>query len=675
MIFFLIFISLLLGIALKSSYLSIGLVSLLFFSSLFFKRKVRKGIILYLSIFLLGFGISFINITYPMDKTEYTGIVYQVKDNYFLFNSNGEKLYCYEKNHDYEIGDIVSIKGNKEDLDFTVLESGFDFEEYLNKKGVLRSLTIKKEETKVRTIFRFHSLKKKFLSHFNEETRISVNAVLFSDHDDNSLTNAVSDLHLSRLINAGGFYFHALIGTISYLLERKIKKKWSSLIALGLSSFYLLASFPRFSLMRLTFVYIFKWINDYPLKKRFTYLEILSLSAIFFLLMNHHLALQDSFLLGFGIPILVYFINNSFSFIKGMKKKCFLCLSVYLFFIPFELAYFHSLSPLSVLYQLILGPLFIIFFLMVFLTFHYVPIYQLVNGYNSFLTTIVTPISNLKIEIYNPEFNQILIIVYYLFFLVLLYYASIRFKPIRRTLGISFICFILFYSLPLKNAITAEVSFINVGQGDCCFIREKNKTVFIDTGGLQYTDLARNNLIPYLKKKRIYSIDLIITTHDDFDHNGALASLKDNFRVKRTMTNTNYQNSTIGSMTFVNYNNHLFDNGEDNEKSLVIGFSLANKSYLITGDASIDVEKKIMQEYNYIPCDVLKVGHHGSKTSTSDAFVKWLNPSTAVISVGKNNRYGHPHKEVIQTLKNNGVTIKRTDLEGTITFLSYIPVF
>ena len=675
MILFFIFICLLLGITLKSSYLSIGLTSALFFLFLFFKRKVGKGIIIYLLIFLFGFGISFINITYPKDKTEYVGMVYQVKDNYFLFNSGGEKLYCYEKDHPYEIGDIIKIKGHKEDFDFTVLESGFDFEEYLINKGVLHSLVIKKEETKARTIFRFHSLKKKFLSHFNEDTRISVNAILFSDHDDNSLTNAVSDLHLSRLINAGGLYFHALLGTLSYLLGRKLKKKWASALALGLSSFYLLAAFPRFSLIRLTFIYIFKWVNEHVLKKRFTYLEILSLSAMFFLLMNHHLAMQDSFLLGFGIPLLIYFVNNSFSFFKGVKKKCLQFASIYLFFIPFELSYFHSLSPLSVIYQVILSPLFIVFFLMAFLSFHYVPIYKLINGYNTFLTWIVKPISKLKIEIYNPEFHPILILVYYLFLLALFYYASIRFKPIRRTLLVSLLLFLGIYSLPLKNTVSAEVSFINVGQGDCCLIREKNKVVFIDTGGLQYTDLARNNLIPYLKKKRIYKIDLVITTHNDYDHNGALASLISNFRVKRTMTNTNYEPVTIGSMTFINYNNHLFDNAEDNEKSLVIGFHLGEYDYLITGDAAIENEKKMMEEYSYIPCDILKVGHHGSKTSTSDAFVKWLNPSIGVISVGKNNRYGHPHKEVIRTLKNNGVTIRRTDLEGTITFSNYIPLF
>ena len=675
MIIFFIFISLLLGITLKTSYLVIGLVSLLFFSFLFFKRKIKKGIVIYLSIFLLGFGISFINITYPKDKTEYVGMVYQVKDNYFLFNSGGEKLYCYEKDHTYEIGDVITINGYKEDLDFVVLESGFDFNQYLINKGVLHSLNIKKEKTRIKTIFRFHSLKKKFLSHFDEDARVTVNALLFSDHDDNSLTNAVSDLHLSRLINAGGLYFHAFIGTLNYFIGLKMKKKWAELVSLGLFSFYLCVAFPRFSLIRLTFVYLFKWVNEHLLNKRFSYLELLSISGIFFLLINYHLATQDSFLLGFGIPLLVYFINNSFSFIKGVKKKLFMFFSLYIFFIPFELRYFHSLSPLSVIYQVLLSPLFILMFFMALLSLHYVPIYKLINGYNNVLTKIVTPISKMRIEIYNPEFNPLYILLYYALLLLLFYYASIKFKPIKRAIAFSYLVFLTIYSLPLKNIATAEVSFLNVGQGDCCFIREKNKTVLIDTGGLKYTDLARDNLIPFLKKKRVYAIDLVITTHNDFDHNGALTSLKQNFKVKQVMTNSNYRNTTIGSLTFINYNKHLFDSNEDNEKSLVIGFHLANYDYLITGDASIEVEKNIMNEYSRIPCDVLKVGHHGSNTSTSEAFVKWLKPSIGVISVGKNNRYGHPHKEVIQTLKNNGVVIRRTDLEGTITFQSYIPIF
>ena len=86
------------------------------------------------------------------------------------------------------------------------------------------------------------------------------------------------------------------------------------------------------------------------------------------------------------------------------------------------------------------------------------------------------------------------------------------------------------------------------------------------------------------------------------------------------------------------------------------------------GDAPIKIERAIMKDNKYIPCDILKVGHHGSKTSTSDDFVKYLSPKVGVISCGKNNYYGHPHQVVIAILKKYHVEIRRTDLESTITF-------
>ena len=89
------------------------------------------------------------------------------------------------------------------------------------------------------------------------------------------------------------------------------------------------------------------------------------------------------------------------------------------------------------------------------------------------------------------------------------------------------------------------------------------------------------------------------------------------------------------------------------------------------GDAPKEIEYKIIEDYKFINCDILKVGHHGSNTSTSDAFIKYLKPKEAIISCGKNNKYGHPHKETVSTLKSNNVSIRRTDKEGTINYLNY----
>ena len=86
------------------------------------------------------------------------------------------------------------------------------------------------------------------------------------------------------------------------------------------------------------------------------------------------------------------------------------------------------------------------------------------------------------------------------------------------------------------------------------------------------------------------------------------------------------------------------------------------------GDAPSWVEKKIIKDYESIPCDILKVGHHGSDTSSSEEWINYLDPKTAIVSCGKNNKFGHPSKSVVATLNKKGIEMRRTDIEGTITY-------
>ena len=668
MIISLIFVCFFIGLAFKKSIIPIGIILIvLLIKTLSSNKKLSLMVI---GVFLLGVGVSFIDINYP-NKNNYTGIVYEVKDNYFLYNSNGEKLYCYEKNHPYEVGDIIQIKGYKNKIDFVTLESDFDFNEYLKNKGVNYELEINKVTFKFKNPIRLKSFRNYFLNKFDESAKISLGSILFSDRDENELTNIVSSLHLSRLISASGLYFNALISVFVFILEKKLNNKWAKLIALGASSFYIILTFPRFSIIRLTVIYLFKWINEHILKKRFSYLEVISISGIIFLILNYHLAYQISFILGYSITFYLFIINNSFIKLKKFKAKIFMILALYLFFIPFEISFYNSVSPISIIYQILLSPLFILFFLVGIICLYGIPIYGVANFFNRILINVIKPFNKLSIEIFAPKMNGISLLIYYVILLGLFYYASIGFKPIKRIFIGVYLSSLALYFLPIKNMVTNEVSFINVGQGDCCFIRNKNISIFIDTGGLTYKNLANDCLIPYLKKKRVYNIDLVITTHNDYDHYGALSFLKENFKVKKVMTNTSFTPIQYGNLKFTNYNNHINSQVDENNKSLVIGFNLGNKDYLITGDAPKEIENYIMNEYKYIPCDILKVGHHGSSTSTSDEFVKWLNPDIGVISCGKNNKYGHPNQSVLNILKANNVTIRRTDLEGTISFINW----
>ena len=669
MILLFIFLSFWLGLSWKYSWIVLGIVALatLIFLLLRFNKKV---FLLGSCAFFIGFGVSYVNVSF--NKKIYTGVVVEAKDNYIIFESSFEKLYVYEKGNKYEIGDILSIEGKKEELDFSVIESQFNFKNYLNKKGIYKELIPNSIEIKFSNFFRMKSYRKWFLSHFDEETSSLVSAILFSNSIDSELRDDIESMHLTRLISASGLYVYAFINILQYFLRKKFKEKWVELISLGILSIYFVFTFPRFAILKIVVVSLFRWINNYLLKRRFSYFEVLAISGFAFLLFDYHLAYQDGFILGYLIPIAFTFIRKIYKNKKSWIQKLITPCVIYLFFIPFEIRYYHSLSPLSVLYQTVFSPYFILIAIISLISFYGLPIYKLIEWMIYPLKWIFKGITSLNLEIYALNMNDFGTLFYYVIFFVAAYYISIRFKPFTKWLIPIYISYICCYLVPVKNSLTAEVNFINVGQGDCCLIRNAYTTIMIDTGGLKYMDVAKDSLIPYLKKKQIYQLDLVITTHEDNDHSGTLPSLRENFRVKKYINSYTEFPINIGGLTLVNYNTHISEKKDENDKSLVIGFSLLHKDFLIMGDAPIGVELEIMKENRSIPCDILKVGHHGSDTSSCNAFIQYLNPDVAIISCGKNNSYGHPHDSVIRTLKMNNVTIRRTDIEGTIVFQNYI---
>lgn len=619
---------------------------------------------------LIGVGLSFIgtkNIKRAINNQTY--LVSEVKENYFLVRNIHETLYISEKGHYYEVGDILSISGEIKELDFIALESEFDFKTYLNRKGVYCECVVSHIEVKTSTPFKFNIIKKDFLNHFSNESASLVGAILFSKSSQSELSNLVKELHLVRLISTSGIYlsfFYALISTLLSLLTKK--KKIVDLIATICFVPHLLFSFPKFVVIKFVSLKAFKWINDYILKKKFSYLNILATSGILFLFLDYHYAYQDGFTLSYFIPIISLLINSSFTRLKKWKRSLLVIGVISVSLIPFMSNYYAEISPISIIIQIIFTPIFILYYLVGVICFIGIPLYSFIESLTSFLYQILKIVSPIAIKIYVGKMSDLLTFIYESLVYICLYYGSIKLKPVFRTFISIFIGLNAITFLPLKRIITPHVSFINVGQGDATLITYQTTSILIDTGGNKYKDIATEVLIPYFKSKQIYDIDLLITTHDDFDHSGAVASLIENFTVKKYVKD--YQNFpiSIGGVQIKNYNVYPELWSEENDRSLVLSFKIANYSYLIMGDAPIKIENRIVKDNKSIPCDILKVGHHGSKTSTSENFIKFIKPKYAVISCGKNNSYGHPHNIVIALLKKYHITIKRTDLLGTITF-------
>ena len=238
------------------------------------------------------------------------------------------------------------------------------------------------------------------------------------------------------------------------------------------------------------------------------------------------------------------------------------------------------------------------------------------------------------------------------------------------------------------------VHYIDVGEGDSILIQVNNKNLLIDSG----PSSSENNLIKYLKSLNLRNIDYVIATHPHEDHIGNMSkilsyfhvesfyapeiesstrtfenmidTLKDNNLkiniIKRNLNSIDLGNNT--SITVFSPYNEYYDNL--NNYSPIIKIEYGSTSFLFTGDAETDIEKKLLNNGDDIRSDVLKIGHHGSSTSTSLNFLKKVNPIISVISVGENNEFNHPNKNVIDNLKKNNVLIFQTNINGSIILCS-----
>lgn len=234
-----------------------------------------------------------------------------------------------------------------------------------------------------------------------------------------------------------------------------------------------------------------------------------------------------------------------------------------------------------------------------------------------------------------------------------------------------------------------KVHFLDVGQGDSIFIElPTNETILIDASIKD----ASNKIINYLREENVSKIDYVFATHPHSDHIGGMSAVIKAFDIgqiympKAVTTTKTYENLLLTikdknlKIKTAKAGNTIIDTddlklvvlapNQDsyeslNNYSIVLKLTYKEKSFLFMGDAETLSEKEITGD---VQADVLKVGHHGSRTSTSQAFLNKVNPSYAVISVGLNNDYKHPHQEVIDRLEKKNIKIYRTDQNGDIIF-------
>lgn len=360
--------------------------------------------------------------------------------------------------------------------------------------------------------------------------------------------------------------------------------------------------------------------------------------------------------------------------------------------IPITLSHQYELQFTSILWNIIYIPFIsYVLFPMAFV----VVLFPFCFSIFSFLLSILSWANQVSEKLLPSAiiFRKPSVLFYVLF--VICFYGK---KPLRwKSLAILCLLAILKFS---TYFYPYEFVMFDVGQGDSMLIRGE-KNILIDTGGkLSYQkekwqekkteSYAQRVIIPYLKATGITKIDYLILTHGDYDHMGESIPFVENFPVNHVILNhdeyndlelelikalnkrnikysKNIKTINAGNLKLHFLNHTVYDNENDN--SNVIYFEFGKLRTLLMGDVGTKVETELVEQYSLHDIDILKVGHHGSKTSTSKEFMNAITPQYALISVGKNNRYGHPDHQVLNRLKESHVY--RTDKQGSFIIKQY----
>lgn len=672
----------------------------------------KLKILLLLKILFLCISITLIIVkfltfkTKPLsNKNEFIGEILDVKiknEKITIKLNTDEKIlinYYIKKNENYsnlKIGSIIKVEGKldypKKNTNFNL----FNYKNYLLSEKIYFVLTANKityiKDTD-NIFFKAKNLLINYINNFKTKdylyTFILGNTSLLEQDTKESFQNN----GISHLFAVSGMHI-TLISTLLMYLLKKITKNHdiSYIITIFILLFYTFITNFSSSILRAFLLFLLIYINK-KFKFNLKTIEIIMLILLILLMYNPFYIYSIGFKFTFIISIILILFSKKINNFKNYFSKL-LMTSLISFFVslPIVINNFFEINLISPLLNLIFVPFIsiIIFpFSLISLIFPFLDniFYIIVK----FMENISIYINNtLSINIIIGKMNLIMIVIYYLLTLICLNKVLVK----KYIYVLPIITLILIYSninYFNKNLI---VTMLDVSQGDSLMLAFPNNegNILIDTGGIvNFTktnyEISTSTIIPYLKSIGIKKINYLVLTHGDFDHMGEAINFVNNFKVDKVILNCGSYNdlekdlikvldkkkieyySCIKELNIDNnklyfLNTKEYDNENDN--SNVIYTELYGYKFMFMGDAGVGKEKDILNKYNLSNIDVLKVGHHGSKTSSSKSFINETNPKYSIISVGKNNRYGHPNKEVLNNLENS--KIYRTDQVGSIMF-------
>ena len=580
-----------------------------------------------------------------------------------------------------ELGDKVGVNGKFNTPDNNTVFNGFNYRKYLLSKGIKMISNNPSIELISKNNNILYTLKNKMIKHSNKyNSKAYIKAFVLGKKDDIDIMEDYRKLGISHLFSVSGMHASLFLCVLNFLLK-KVKLK-NIFIFMFLLLLNFLTGFTE-SLLRCTLFIVLSFINKkYYLKLKNIHILILTLIILLFYrpYFIYSIGFCFSFIITFYIILFSKYIKNNNYFVKLFKVS----LICFLSSISLIIYSFYNINLLTILFNMIFVPIISLFIFPLSIITFLIPqldnIYLFLINILEYFINILSSIDVFCVVVSKP--NIFILILYYLFL-----YLSIKIN--KKFI----IVFVLIFILNLNSKYfirNTSVTFLDVNQGDSAvIILPKGKTILIDTGGRYFSNssIIKTKLMPFLNSKGINNINVTVLTHGDYDHMGEAVNLVNNFKVNKVIFNCGSYNdlekelikvldkkkikyySCIKELN-VDKNKLYFlqtkEYDNENDNSNVIYTELNGYKFLFMGDASVITEKEILSKYNLPDIDVLKVGHHGSKTSSSKEFINEINPKYSIISVGKNNRYGHPNKEVLETI--NESKIYRTDIDGSIMF-------
>ena len=612
------------------------------------------------------------------------------KYNYLKIKINNfRKIIAYDyENKNYKIGDIVRIKGEITNPNVNTNFYLFNYKNYLKSYGIFN--IIKSKSIKILKHSRgIYNLKNKIINYINSINNNYINAFILGDNDniDVSVKDSYKINGISHLFAISGMHVSLFILLINFVLKKIFNLKYEFVIVILFLLFYCFLTNYTKSILRTTMFYIISTLNT-KLKLNISIKHLIIMLLCINIIVNPFNIYNIGFVFSYLISITLIFnkeiINTCTSY---LKKILTISLLSFLVSIPILINNYFEINLLSPIINLLYVPFisFIIFPLSLIVT-----LFPFLNFVLEFFLAIlekssllISKFSFFKITLCH--INYVFVIIYYCF--IYLSINGIKIKKFIYCIPLVLII-IIHYNYSYFN-VDFKCIFLDINQGDSTLlIYPKNKlNILIDTGGAYNKDLTHTTLIPILKSRGIDKISYLIITHGDFDHMGEAINLVENFKVDKVIFNCGEFNDlekelikvlekkkipyyscikelNVDKNKLYFLQTNIYDNENDN--SNVIYTEIDGYKFMFMGDAGIEKEKDILNKYNISNVDVLKVGHHGSKTSSSYEFIDKINPKYSIISVGKNNRYGHPNKEVLDNLENS--KIYRTDQDGSIMF-------